>query len=97
MKNSKKGFITTRLVLVIIAVLVIGGGVYAYVYMQNNPHTEYSCPDTQKLRYEQATNTYIQGTDCMPYPGMNEIVDTKFEQWVNKNCGIKFRFECTSY
>ena len=97
MKTSQKGFIAP-LLLALIAILLIGGGVYVYMLKsQRNPAEDYSCPNTQGLDYDQETNTYIQFVDCMPHPGDNFIGDPWYEVWVNKTCGIKFKFECGSY
>lgn len=96
MQINKKGFVIP-LVLAIIALLLVGG---TYMYMQKNQENSpvtYSCPDVQKLDYEKTTDTYIQGTDCMPHEGINTLGDPDYEKWVNKNCGIKFKFECSSY
>ena len=58
---------------------------------------EFICPDLTKLIYNEESKIYIQGTDCMPHEGVIYVGNPSYEKWVNKNCGIKFKYECTSY
>ncbi len=56
---------------------------------------EYLCPDTNKLDYEEKSETYVQWKNCMLHEGVNKPcgADFKYELWVNNNCGIKFKIK----
>ncbi len=55
---------------------------------------DYKCPENlSKMDYDKLTNTYIDWVDCMPLRTCDEQDLGKYEKWVNKNCGIKYRLE----
>jgi hypothetical protein len=94
---TKKGLIV---ILGVIIVIAIGSSIYFLIYRSTAPtqitEKEYACPDLNELDYDKATDTYIEGLNYMPHEGINTTKyddDSKFEQWVNKKCGIKFKIK----
>jgi len=89
------------LVIVFIIFLLFIVGLYYWILL--NPEKEeatkqeFTCPDLTKLSYDEASKTYIKGADCMPHEGANYVGNPSYEKWVNKNCGIKFKYECATY
>lgn len=91
MKKQIKIFLFIILIIVVVAVIIYMSG-DKYV----SPGIEYVCPDMDKLRYDESNDIYYRWENCMPHPGVNdnplcgEEGRSKYEQWVNENCNIKF-------
>lgn len=94
-----KKIIYAFIILIVLASFIIG----LYYWILLNPKEEefakqeFICPDITKLSYDEASKTYIKGADCMPHEGANYVGNPSYEKWVNKNCGIKFKYECATY
>jgi hypothetical protein len=89
-----------RLVLAIIAVSsLVAGCVPSGQPVENTSNPEnvsnqsFVCPDTERLEYDNETNTYYEYRNCMPgprrLPDCGDIDQDRVD-WIEENCGFNY-------
>jgi hypothetical protein len=81
--------------IILVIIIIITTSCNSEVKMPIDNNTTYAeCPDIERLSYDNNTDTYTLWINCMPSPGESKPCgpNKEYEEWVNENCGIKFRF-----